>query len=263
MWFQTGISLDETVPQIKLSRAGDVMGMAAYYRSQHLEMIHLKDWQITYHEHNHVSIYTVGFVLKGAVTLTCEKQTVTVQSGHFFIIKPYQMHALLLPSVYNLVSVCLPKELVEQHNANSLREILSRDIARLDLSIDAACLEAAVGALYQGEPPLDFDGDLLASVKHLRQNPETNSTIQSMADSMYFSKYHYIKRFKQGMGITPHQFQLQNKVRKAQRMLENGKPLTVIAADLGFYDQSHFIKCFKHILGLTPAVYRQAVSRLP
>ncbi|SHI75149.1 helix-turn-helix domain-containing protein [Propionispora hippei] len=239
------------------------MGMAAYYRSQQLEIIHLKDWQITYHEHNHVSIYTIGFVLAGAVTLICEEQAVAVQPGHFFIIKPYQMHALLLPSVYNMIAVCLPKELMEQHNANSLREILSQNIARLDLSIKATCLETAVGALYQGEPPLSLDGDLLASVKHLRLNPENNSTIQNMADSMYFSKYYYIKRFKQKLGMTPHQFQLQNKVRKAQRMLENGKPLTVIAADLGFYDQSHFIKCFKQIIGLTPAVYRQAVSRLP
>lgn len=239
------------------------MGKSAYYRSQQLEIIHLKDWQITYHEHNHVSIYTVGFILAGAVTLICEEQAVTVQPGQFFIIKPYQMHALLLPSVYNMIAVCLPRELVERHNANSLREILSQDITCLALSIDNTCLEAATGALYQGEPVRELVGDMLADVKHLRQNPENNSSIQNMADSMYFSKYHYIKRFKQKLGMTPHQFQLQNKVRKAQRMLENDKPLTEIAADLGFYDQSHFIKCFKQIIGLTPAIYRQAVSRLP
>lgn len=83
-----------------------------------------------------------------------------------------------------------------------------------------------------------------------------------MADEIYFSKFYYIKRFKQNIGMTPHKFQLQNKIRKAQRMIENGARLTVIATDLGFYDQSHFIKCFKSIVGITPSEYRQSFKKI-
>ena len=62
--------------------------------------------------------------------------------------------------------------------------------------------------------------------------------------------------------MTPHKFQMQNKVRKAQRMIEKGEPLSVVAMDLGFYGQSHFIKCFKNIVGLTPREYKQSFRRL-
>lgn len=97
----------------------------------------------------------------------------------------------------------------------------------------------------------------------LRQQPEVSIDIQNMAEHAYMSKFHYIKRFKGDVGITLHRFQLQNKIRKAQRLIENGTSLSIVAADLGFFDQSHFIKCFKEVVGLTPLQYKRSAKRLP
>lgn len=237
------------------------MGTVAYYRSPQWELIQLTDKPLVYQEHNHVSIYTIGFVLAGVVTLVCEKQAVAVAPNHFFLIKPYQMHGLLLPATYDLVVVCLDKTLVAAQDSNSLRQLLSCRLGPIVLP--DLLLNRAVAALYRCEPGRELDRAMLASADQLRQKPEQNSSVQSLAADVYCSKYHYIKRFKQNMGMTPHQFQLQNKVRKAQRLLESGKSLTGIAADLGFYDQSHFIKCFKQIVGLTPSAYKQAFQCWP
>ena len=73
------------------------------------------------------------------------------------------------------------------------------------------------------------------------------------------SPYHMIRQFKSFCGLTPHQFQIQCRVRKAQKILEEGKSVTEAAYAAGFCDQSHFDRCFQRIVRLTPSEYRQAL----
>lgn len=37
-----------------------------------------------------------------------------------------------------------------------------------------------------------------------------------MAQNAFLNKYHFIRSFKAEAGLTPHQFQIQNRIRKAQ-----------------------------------------------
>ena len=90
-------------------------------------------------------------------------------------------------------------------------------------------------------------------------------SIDEMAQSLYISKYHFIRSFKQAVGLTPHQFQIQNRIRKAQHMLSNADSITSmteVALTTGFCDQSHFIKHFERYVGLTPAVYKISCKML-
>ena len=76
-------------------------------------------------------------------------------------------------------------------------------------------------------------------------------SIDEMARSSYISKYHFIRSFKKAVGLTPHQFQIQNRVRKAQQMLKYVDNITEVALTTVFCDQSHFIKQFERYVGLT------------
>lgn len=58
------------------------------------------------------------------------------------------------------------------------------------------------------------------------------------------------------------QAQLQNRIRKAQRLLHQTDKITEVALDTGFCDQSHFIKQFKKIVRLTPSKYIIACNML-
>ncbi|WP_099469501.1 AraC family transcriptional regulator [Konateibacter massiliensis] len=238
------------------------MNHTIYYRSEYLEIIRLKNKFITYKEHNHVSVYIIGLIVEGSVTLKCDEQIAIFSPNSFFVIKPYQIHALLLPENYTMLSLCIHKDLVAKYESNTLYNMLTDLLSQLPLTINHTLLANAVEALYHCEPFQPLDSNILSSAYILCQNPENNICVQSMADNIFFSKYHYIKRFKQNIGMTPHKFQIQNKVRRAQRLIEDGEPLTAIATDLGFYDQSHFIKCFKNIIGITPSEYKQSFKRL-
>lgn len=80
---------------------------------------------------------------------------------------------------------------------------------------------------------------------------------------MYTSKYHLlIRKFKEEIGLTPHEFQIQNQIRKAQRLLEHDLLVAEVVLAAGFYDQSHFIKHFRNIMGITPSEYKHASKQL-
>lgn len=238
------------------------MDNTTYYRSEYFEIIQLKNKPIIYNEHNHVSVYIIGLVIEGVVTLKCNEQTIIFSPNSFFVIKPYQIHALLLQENYNMLSLCIHKDFAAKYEPIDLCGMLASLLSQSCLTVSYTLLVNAINALYNCEPFQSFDSSILASAYILWRSPESNICVQEMADEIYFSKFHYIKRFKQNIGMTPHKFQIQNRVRKAQRMIEKDEPLAVIAMDLGFYDQSHFIKCFKGIVGLTPSEYRQSFKKL-
>ena len=84
--------------------------------------------------------------------------------------------------------------------------------------------------------------------------------IEEMAKDAGISPYHMIRKFKKAFGLTPHQFQIQCKVRKAQRLLEQKKSIAEVTYEAGFYDQSHLDRCFQKIVGMTPKEYKEASS---
>ena len=57
---------------------------------------------------------------------------------------------------------------------------------------------------------------------------------------------------------TTHQFQIQNRIRKAQRLIHIAETITEVALATGFCDQSHFIKQFEKYVGLPPLTHKSS-----
>lgn len=86
-------------------------------------------------------------------------------------------------------------------------------------------------------------------------NPELPISIADMSEKVHISSYHMIRKFASENGLTPHKFQLQCRVRKAQELLENGMKVVDAASAVGFCDQSHLCRVFRKQLGITPDEY--------
>ena len=97
----------------------------------------------------------------------------------------------------------------------------------------------------------------------MENHAEKPLCLDDMAMQTHFSKYHLLRLFKQEVGLTPHQFQLQNRIRKAQKQILCCTSMAEVALDAGFCDQSHFIRQFEKLLGLSPTRYRCACWTLP
>jgi transcriptional regulator of acetoin/glycerol metabolism len=86
-----------------------------------------------------------------------------------------------------------------------------------------------------------------------------NLDVGTLATQAGLSRYHFFRAFKASVGMSPHRYLLEQRVRKAAELIERSEqPLTSIALDVGFADQSHFSRSFHTLVGLTPSQFRRA-----
>lgn len=98
----------------------------------------------------------------------------------------------------------------------------------------------------------DIKRDLDIIRNQIIGNPELEINIAQMSEKVHVSQFHMIRKFSAENGLTPHKFQLQCRVRKAQEFLANGMKVVDVAAALGFCDQSHLCRVFKKQVGISP-----------
>jgi AraC-like DNA-binding protein len=73
------------------------------------------------------------------------------------------------------------------------------------------------------------------------------------------SPFHFLRLFARVLGVTPHQYLVRSRLRRAARMLADGaRPITDIAFDVGFGDLSNFVRTFHRAAGVSPGRFRRA-----
>ncbi|HJY35981.1 MAG TPA: AraC family transcriptional regulator, partial [Steroidobacteraceae bacterium] len=83
--------------------------------------------------------------------------------------------------------------------------------------------------------------------------------LESAARRAGLSPYHFLRLFANIVGVTPHQYLLRSRLRRAARALaEDDRPVSDIALDVGFADLSNFVRTFHRAAGVSPRGFRQA-----
>lgn len=73
------------------------------------------------------------------------------------------------------------------------------------------------------------------------------------------SPFHFLRLFRAALGVTPHQYLLRARLRRAARLLaDDDRAITDVAYDAGFGDLSNFVRTFRRAAGVSPRRFRQA-----
>lgn len=128
--------------------------------------------------------------------------------------------------------------------ANALTVNLLRDYAATKPQV--AVYEGGLGARQ-----------LLQVIEYINEHLDRKIKLADLASAIGISQFHFSRLFKQSMGISPHQYLLQQRIDRAKQLLKN-KDLSVIdiAFMCGFNSHSHLSKQFRQHTGLTPTAYR-------
>src|SRR5882757_6786065 len=84
-------------------------------------------------------------------------------------------------------------------------------------------------------------------------------SLEAAAGQVDLSPFHFLRLFARVLGVTPHQYLVRSRLRRAARLLaEDSRSMTDVAFDAGFADVSNFVRTFHRAAGLSPRRFRQA-----
>lgn len=144
-----------------------------YHEKNGIEVILSRQSEISYPLHNHVSVFTIGVVLDGEVTVEIAGHRQTYTKGQSYSIPPYVSHQITAVMPYTMLTVCIPK-------------------ARWKQKTDCVCQKNCTA---KESKLINLLGRELK--EKLECFPEEKVTVQEMARLAAVSKYHFIRLFKQ------------------------------------------------------------------
>lgn len=98
-------------------------------------------------------------------------------------------------------------------------------------------------------------------VAFIEANIEQDLRLEALAAVAELSPFHFARRFKETVGVSPHAYVLAQRIGRARSMLRDTKVgLSELAVACGFSSQAHLTTAFRHRLGTTPQAYRIAMA---
>jgi len=99
----------------------------------------------------------------------------------------------------------------------------------------------------------------VAAALWIDENAAQSLSLEAVAREVELSPFHFLRLFAKVVGVTPHQYLVRSRLRRAARMLatEAGS-VTDVAYDSGFSDLSNFVRTFHRAAGVSPLRFRGA-----
>jgi AraC-like DNA-binding protein len=100
------------------------------------------------------------------------------------------------------------------------------------------------------------------ALRRIESDAEAPLTLAALAREAATSPYHFLRIFRQLVGMTPHQYILRTRLTHvALRLRRSREPVAAIAFNAGFNDLSTFNRRFRRLLGVSPTAYRAGAGR--
>jgi AraC family transcriptional regulator len=142
---------------------------------------------------------------------------------------------------------------VEPMHADTLLLLMLQEFAELQRTARSAVAASQTGGLSPRAQRLLRE--------FVAERIETKIELQAMASVVGLSRFHFARAFKASFGTSPHQFVLQERVRRAADLMRNSRvPITDIALSVGFAGSSELSRSFRQAMGCTPRDYRAGLT---
>jgi AraC family transcriptional regulator len=135
----------------------------------------------------------------------------------------------------------------------------SMAVEELVLGVVGATLSHVEAGVPECRQPADAAERRLGAVaRFMEAHSSEMLSLTQLSGMAGMTRFHFLRRFNQAFGMTPHQYVLHARLREAAKALAEGAaPVSTVAYDAGFGDLSTFNARFRRHFRLTPTAFRQ------
>lgn len=132
------------------------------------------------------------------------------------------------------------------------------EIEDLALRLAGAVAAALAGTHKPAARPSARDERRISgALRRIEAEAHEELALADLARGAAMSPYHFLRTFRQVVGMTPYRFILHTRLsRAAVRLRGSDEPISAIAFDAGFGDLSTFNRRFRRAIGCNPGAYR-------
>jgi len=264
-----------------------------------LELLRAKHLTQSFPPHTHER-YAIGVIEQGALGFYYRGENVVATSGNINLCIPGEIHtgqpAVEEGWTYRMFyfntttlqtiasqSANRPRQIpffqsgviVDQALAQQLRNLhieleQMQDLTKMNtprLELETLLLETLARMIncYADDPPsmlrVGQERFIVATLKsYMESHYSKEISLTDLSQLTHLSRYHLIRVFRNAVGMPPHAYLRQVRIKHAKRLLEAGQPIADVAYATGFVDQSHLTRWFKRLWGITPGQYRNSVQ---
>lgn len=246
-----------------------------------VDLLHAHFSHHSYPLHSH-DYYVIALVEHGAQYFRLGKQTYITPPGGLIFLNPGESHTgepegrgyryrAMYPQVEHMQAIAqemglqteLPLFPEPRRNNIHLAGEFARMHARLMEEEDSLEAETVfvstvvkmLRAFGDGRPSAPKSATIQRALAYIQANYARPITLNELAALESLSRYHFLRSFRNQVGMPPHTYIENYRIAVAQRLLARGLPLAQVAVDVGFSSQSHFTRRFRQTLGVTPGRY--------
>jgi AraC family transcriptional regulator len=119
-----------------------------------------------------------------------------------------------------------------------------------------AAIQRETGGAVPAAPPYQRDR-AVAAARYIESHAADLLSLSDVADEVALSPFHFLRSFRQAIGVTPHQYLMRMRLIRAIALLRDTTlPVTEIAYQAGWADLSNFIRTFRRDVGCSPREFR-------
>jgi len=79
--------------------------------------------------------------------------------------------------------------------------------------------------------------------------------LSNISDQAHFSRYHFLRLFKEAYGKSPHRYLTEVRLSHARRLLKKGLAVKTVCFEVGFNSVPSFVTLFRKSVGCTPHTF--------
>ena len=106
---------------------------------------------------------------------------------------------------------------------------------------------------------IQYDKTIEGVLNYINSNLENDLSIDTIASEFFISKYYLMRKFKNQIGSSIHNYVVQKRLILARSLISDGLSMSSVCSRCGFNDYSSFVSAFKKVYGVSPSNYNPTI----